>query len=449
MGCQPVIAQRKRHNEGSSGIQAVPMSLQHQRRIALGVIGGAIALTFLSHPPQWLTGLGRGILALRPGTQAAVPAPETLDLPAQFLVVAGGGAPSYNEIALEKNVLYFRRTLEFLGLDPNRASLFFANGNDGQATIRYLDPQGQERFKVPAIPNLTGASTRANTQQWLETYPTTAAGQQGCPAFFYFTGHSSLNPRDDDNNGLIMWGEEILSVQGLGRLLDQWPVEIPFVTMMAQCYGGAFANLIYEGGDPTQPVALQTRCGFFATVKERPSVGCTPLVDESDYRDYSSSFFAGLSGRDRVGNPAPSADYDGDGTITYREAHAFAKIDGETPDWPISTSEAWLQRQATARDARRWLRQPLNTWLDAARPEQRQVIVNLSQQLGYTLDRPLAEQSPPTAGWQGDAQIGIAYHMRIRMEVINVAVEQRLRARGNDQAIAILDRLLACEASHW
>jgi hypothetical protein len=77
------------------------------------------------------------------------------------------------------------------------------------------------------------------------------------------------------------------------------------------------------------------------------------------------------------------------------------------------------------------------------------VIVSLSQQLGYTLDRPLAEQSPQTAGWQGDAQIGIAYHMRIRMEVINVAVEQRLRARGNDQAIAILDRLLACEASHW
>ena len=36
--------------------------------------------------------------------------------------------------------------------------------------------------------------------------------------------------------------------------------------MMAQCYSGSFANLIYENGDPAQPVALQTRCGFFATV---------------------------------------------------------------------------------------------------------------------------------------------------------------------------------------
>ncbi|NJN20892.1 MAG: hypothetical protein HC812_06460 [Leptolyngbya sp. RL_3_1] len=95
--------------------------------------------------------------------------------------------------------------------------------------------------------------------------------------------------------------------------------------MMAQCFSGAFANLIYEGGDPEGPVALQTRCGFFATVETRPSVGCTPLVNEADYEDYSSSFFAGLSGRDRVGNPAPSADYDQDGQVTYAEAHAFTK----------------------------------------------------------------------------------------------------------------------------
>jgi hypothetical protein len=29
-----------------------------------------------------------------------------------FLVLGGGGAPSYNEIAIEKNVLYFQRTMK-------------------------------------------------------------------------------------------------------------------------------------------------------------------------------------------------------------------------------------------------------------------------------------------------------------------------------------------------
>ena len=64
-------------------------------------------------------------------------------------MVAGGGAPSYNEIALEKNVHYFQRTLDHQGWDTAIATLFFANGNDGQATVRYIDPFGRERFKVP------------------------------------------------------------------------------------------------------------------------------------------------------------------------------------------------------------------------------------------------------------------------------------------------------------
>lgn len=425
------------------------MSQQRQRRIAIAVLVGAIAAIVLGNQPQWVAGLWQTLPGMAPGTRAEVVTPANLDQPAQLLVVAGGGAPSYNEIALEKNVLYFQRILGFLGIDPNRASLFFANGNNGQATVRYLDDQGQERFKVPQIPNLAGASSPDNVQRWLRTYPTTPAGTQGCPAFFYFTGHGSLNPVDDGNNGLILWGEDTLSVQQLATILDQWPADIPFVTMMAQCYAGSFANLIYEGGDPDRPIALQTRCGFFATVADRPSVGCTPLVNEADYRDYSSSFFAGLSGRDRLGNAVASADYNQDGTVSYAEAHAFAKVDGETPDWPMSTSEVWLERQAAEADVRTWLNQPLGTWLTAARPEQRQVIEALSRKLGYGLTRPLADQSPASVGWRGDPAIGNAYHMRIRTAVVTIAQEQQLRQSGDAAAIAQLDRLLACEASHW
>ncbi|HEY9888178.1 MAG TPA: hypothetical protein V6D02_07235, partial [Candidatus Obscuribacterales bacterium] len=326
--------------------------MQRSKRGMLGAIAIAGAMVAIALA-QASSGLFASFSAPSTPVTAALQGTATA-----FLVVAGGGAPSYNEIALEKNVHYFQRTLAHLGGEPTEATILFANGNDGQATVRYLDPLGQERFKVPDIDPLAGAADAPTVTTWLTEYPQTPAGTERCPAFVYFTGHGALNEGDSDNNALILWGEELLSVRDLAHLLDQWPSEIPFVTMMAQCYAGAFANLIYEGGDPSQPVALQSRCGFFSTVKTRPSVGCTPLVNEADYRDYSSSFFAGLSGRDRVGNPVPSADYDNNGTVSFAEAHAFAKVDEATPDWPISTAEAWLQRQATTADENRILGTP-------------------------------------------------------------------------------------------
>ncbi|MEL6398072.1 MAG: Caspase domain-containing protein [Cyanobacteria bacterium J06626_4] len=367
-----------------------------------------------------------------------------------FLVVAGGGAPSYNEIALEKNVHYFQRTLDHQGWDAAIATLFFANGNDGQATVRYIDPLGRERFKVPEITGLTGAATVPNVQAWLDNYPQTAQGANDCPAFMYFTGHGALNTNNDDNNSLILWEEELLSVQALAQTLDRWPTEIPFVTMMAQCYAGSFANVIYEQGDPAQPVALQSRCGFFATVKSRPSVGCTPLVNEADYRDYSSSFFAGLSGRDRLGHAVESADYDGNGTISFAEAHAFAKVDGETPDWPISTSETWLQRQVATGEQRRLLAQPMQVWLDYARPEQRYVITALIAKLGYRPQEAFDTVPVPKARLMSPPQeVLTAYYMRLRMELINVAVTAQLQTEADETTLKTLNQLLDCEAGSW
>ena len=367
-----------------------------------------------------------------------------------FFVVAGGGAPSYNEIALEKNVRYFQRTLDHLGWDPAIATLFFANGSDGQATVRYIDPFGRERFKVPEIAGLTGAATAPNVQSWLDDYPQTTPGASNCPAFMYFTGHGARNADNEDNNSLILWEEDLLSVQDLAQTLDQWPVDIPFVTMMAQCYAGSFANVIYEQGDPAQPVALQSRCGFFATVKSRPSVGCTPLVNEADYRDYSSSFFAGLSGRDRLGHAVESADYDHNGTISFAEAHAFAKVDGETSDWPISTSEAWLQRQVTTAEQRRLLTQPMQVWLDAARPEQRYVITALMTKLGYSPQEAFDTAPVPKARLMSPPQeVLTAYYMRLRMELINIAITAKLQTEADDATLKTLNQLLDCEAGSW
>ncbi len=363
-----------------------------------------------------------------------------------FLVFAGGGSPEGNEIALEKNVLYFQRTLRTLGYDPVGASVFFANGTDGQASIRYIDPTSQqEQYKAPEIPNLLGASTPGNLQGAMQQL-----AQRKVPSlFFYFTGHGAKNRNNLDNNAMILWGNQLVSVQQFARLANQFPPQTPVVTMMAQCYSGSFANFIYENGDPKRPVAMHSRCGFFATIKELPSVGCTPEVNEADYRDYSSSFFAGLSGRSRVGAAVPSTDFNRDGRIAYREAHAYAKIDDHSMDLPISTSEAWLQNQLTDKDETAILSQPINQWLKVARPEQKYVINSMVQMFGLDPRQSYNRNVKAIPKASYDTEPKEAYLIRLGMELYNIGMEQKIRKSGNRQRIATLDRLLRCEAGSW
>ena len=366
----------------------------------------------------------------------------TSPIPMEFLVLAGGGAPYYNEIALEKNVRYFQRTLTALGIDFSSTQQYFANGNDGEATVRYINLVGQEQFKAPEIDNLDGPATLENAQQWFESL---ANKPSPCPAFFYFTGHGAYNDENPDNNAMILWEENLVSVQQMAGWLDQLPADQPFVTMMAQCFSGSFANLIYEQGNPDNPVALQSRCGFFATVAERPSVGCTPAVNEADYRDYSSSFFAGLSGIDRVGNPVDSADYDADGKVSYAEAHAFAKVDEETTDWPVSTLEVWLQDQASIDEIDSIFSQPMARWLAQAPPQRQYVVRELSQKLDLDLEQSYTAQMPPV---DFESVTG-AYWVRLGMELINISMIKQLQQSGNTEKQLILDQLISCEHSSF
>ncbi|MEL7333360.1 MAG: Caspase domain-containing protein [Cyanobacteria bacterium J06560_2] len=368
-----------------------------------------------------------------------------IDVDTYFAAVAGGGAPSYNEIALEKNVLYFQRSLTALGHSPESANLFFASGSPTEETVRYLDDNGEQQFKAAEIPNLDGGATIENTYSWFKAV---AAADQPCPSFFYFTGHGAYNPDNEESNSLILWDEQFVSVPEFTGLLAELPTEQPFVTMMAQCYSGSFANIIYEKGDPEQPVALHTRCGFFATVASRPSVGCTPAVNEADYKDYSSSFFAGLTGRDRIGNPVSSADYNQDEQVSYAEAHAFAKVDEATTDWPISTVEAWLQKQVNNSQTDDILSTPISELRQLARPEQQYVIDALTNILSFSPQRAY-DENLSRYPWPDANTVEEAYYMRLKMELTNVGAEKIIRASKDAEQVATLDKILKCEAGTW
>ena len=138
----------------------------------------------------------------------------------------------------------------------------------------------------------------------------------------YFTGHGS-RARDGnlDNNDFDLWGEqEKLSVKDLAAQITKLPADVPVTLVMVQCFAGAFGNVIFTGGDPKAAPVNREIAGFFAATRERTAAGCTPELNEADYHDFTSYFFAALSGRDRVGRPVTGADYNGDGRVGMNEA---------------------------------------------------------------------------------------------------------------------------------
>jgi hypothetical protein len=374
-------------------------------------------------------------------------ASESATVP-DFLVLGGGGAPSYNEIAIEKNVLYFQRTMKVLGFDPSQSTILFANGNDGRETVRYLDANRLEQFKAPNIPYLKATATVDNLRQSFQQIASTSDRR---PLFFYFTGHGSHNREDENNNKMILWNEQRLTVRQFATFLDRLPPSKPVITVMVQCYAGAFANsLVYENGDPQAKITDRHRCGFFATTKSLPSVGCTAEVNEADYRDYSSSFFAGLSGTNRIGQRVASADYNQDGRVSYLEAHAFAKVDERAADLPISTSESWLQSQLSEAATTNLLdKLSLSKLLTTARPEQRFVVKSLAKQLNFDRSKSYQGNYDLVEPSATEDELKSTYLARLKMELINIAIEQQLRTSKNTQKIAILDRLLNCESGSF
>ena len=220
------------------------------------------------------------------------------------------------------------------------------------------------------------------------------------------------------------------------------------VAVMSQCFAGSFGNFIYWGGDPHAGVAAQPRCGFFATMKERTSVGCTPEVDEADYRDYSSSFFAGLSGINRVGKPVDSADYDHDGHVSFAEAHAFAKVDGETSDRPSPPPRSGCRARRRTRSRSRLPTRPISELLAGARPEQRRVVEALVKRLGVEVGKNVEQNEKPLRKAM-KTELGSAYVGRLWLELLNLGMEARVRKKGDSGEVAVLDRLRGCEHGSW
>jgi hypothetical protein len=318
-----------------------------------------------------------------------------------FLTIGGGGAPAGNQVSLEKNALYFQRVLQALGLGDCRHDVLFSDGSDPGRDLQYVDPAlsipaanlllaqlcGQEdgvrdQYRTNQVSEVRGPSSRAEIERWFDEARREL--QPGDHLMIYFTGHGGQgdSPR---TNFMHLWNGEKLTAHELAGLLDQIAPEVMVTLVMVQCYSGGFANLIFEEANSEKGPTAAKRCGFFATTSDRVAAGCTADIDEENYQEYSSYFFAALSGQKRLGETIQRPDYDGDGHTSFAEAHAYALLTSETIDVSVRTSDAFLRAfSKTHVDGRSDLMTLDGEWsqlLAAASAVDRAVLVGLHEQL--------------------------------------------------------------------
>lgn len=321
--------------------------------------------------------------------------------PLRAVIVGGGPDMANNQVAIESNVRYVGRLL------PTEAvrTTLFCDGDLRHATVLYDDEvryssegerllaavlngpeEGGEdtgHYRKPQLgAPLDGAARRVDLQRVFEQLRSeTMPAHAPRSLLLYFTGHGSRSDADIENNVFDLWGKsEKLSVKELAAHLATLPAEAPVNIVMVQCYSGAFGNLIFDGGDPRRGVVDRDIAGFFATVKERVAAGCTSAVNESEYHDFTSYFFAALTGRDRVGRKISGADYNRDGRIGMDEAFCYALIHDESIDVPVCTSDVFLRRFVQHRDAE-VVETPFRQVRAWARPAQRAALDALSSRL--------------------------------------------------------------------
>jgi hypothetical protein len=344
-----------------------------------------------------------------------------------FLTIGGGYSPSGNQVSLERNVLFFRDVLGDLykGNAPAH-EVFFADGNDPGRDLQYLDPAWDVpevnrllarlddneddlgvRYRNHEIPNLTGPSRRRDIRRWFTDVG--AKLKSGDRLVLYVTGHGGHSVGDNfANNHIHLWAGGRLPMREMAGMLDGLPQGVSVVVVMVQCYSGGFADLVFAGGQSTAGAPKTVRCGFFATSADRVAAGCTASVNEADYEDYSSSFWAALRGRTRTGAAVDksSCDFDHDGIVTFAEAHAHVLLSDDSIDVPNCTSDRFLRLHSDpgASGGRLISAEEMLARLEAvASPLDKAVIDGLSKQLEIGASPPSAQYRYAAAKELGDS----------------------------------------------
>jgi len=273
----------------------------------------------------------------------------------EAVLIGGGYDLQSSKVQIEKNVQWALDSLASIGVN---AKVYFTDGNDANSDVTYFASDEDYTSSFEAMSRVYGyqmadrlryrshelkgvqsdASAEAitdNLSQYL------SESQQD--TLLVFNGHGSASPLAPHQVGLRLWNDSSIQADALQTVISKANKPVRYV--FNQCFSGGFNNMIFA--DPEQGLALsQTEiCGFTSESAYQLSEGCSASIDASEYRDYTTYFFAALTGFDRNGEILPvETDLDKDGAVSLREAHLYSIETSVSTDIAHSSSEHYLER---------------------------------------------------------------------------------------------------------
>jgi hypothetical protein len=380
------------------------------------------------------------------------------------LTIGGGYSPLGNQVSIERNVLFFRQTIADR-LPAARHDILFSDGRSPGRDVQIRTPEPAEptawkllaqvfqqeknwglEYRTHQVPDVLGAATVENISHWFDELATrTGAGDR---VIVYVTAHGGKSTgADAQNTELYLWNNQRLSASAFSQELDKLPAQVDVVLVMVQCHAGGFANVLFDKANAARGMSPAHRCGFFATLYDRPAAGCTPDVQTENDQEYSSFFWAALGGKDRAGMASVSVDYDNDGATSFADAHTYAAIHSRSVDIPLRTSEVFLRYISPSTSDNPVgpysLSTPYGQLLLIASPHDRALVEGLSNELGIggadrvKAARELAADALARRDGLETRQAEVAAQLQQSSQLIRVALTNRWPELANPWTPAV------------
>ncbi|MBU0500873.1 MAG: hypothetical protein KJ558_14425 [Gammaproteobacteria bacterium] len=311
-----------------------------------------------------------------------------------ILLIGGGDRLTQSQISIERNSAWILAYLKSRK-EGYPIQILYTDGNDPAPDVfQVIEPQstldrlkllfGEDELHLYSNSHLAdqvAPATAESVKRQLSQHLASQGATDGTTLIYQ--GHGDFSPQGTDNNYLRLWGESRLPALELSRILSENRGQTTIIRddasgpeprapnnrglspifrfrfLFTQCFSGSFARIIYREMDPKRGLTPDSRCGFVSQLEFLPSEGCTPSVNETGYRDYSTYFFEALNGVRRTGEPLPeNPDFNGDAKVSLREAHLYTLRNAHSIDYSMATSEAYLFHWS--KWYTRWLPAPLD-----------------------------------------------------------------------------------------
>jgi thiol-disulfide isomerase/thioredoxin len=251
-------------------------------------------------------------------------------------MINGGGNPDINFQPHLLHLQALRDTLLASGIHPDNIAVFASDGDDPAPDLVSREPQPESDFWLLRDTKLEHpletprhlvssaiagvqlhAATKDGLKKWFDEEALVL--KPGDTLLLYVTDHGNRSAPDPMTNTIQLWGKDQISVVELRDLLHELTPGVHVVSLMSQCFSGAFAAL--SAPSPTvSPV-----CGYFSSTPDRPAYGCFPENVGKERVGHSFHFIRALaSSRHMIA------------------AHEEVLLADDTPDVPLRSSDVFL-----------------------------------------------------------------------------------------------------------